>query len=226
MTSTGPLLAYGDPHGEFTPLFRAAQEHRPAAVLIVGDFDPSKPIRQILAPLLEQGIRVRWIPGNHDGDSSEWHERTLLDWPEANLHSRLDELCGLRVAGLGGTFRERIWWPKDDAAAAPAFWSRAEAQKAHGHGKTMPLWNSVTVYPEDWAATADLWADILVCHEAPTSHRYGFAGIDELARRTGARLVIHGHHHLPHEGRIEWQGGGCAVRGLGRAEPWLVEIPS
>ncbi|WP_439598762.1 metallophosphoesterase family protein [Falsiroseomonas sp.] len=226
MSNPGTLLAYGDPHGDFVPLFRAVKEHSPSAVLIVGDFDPPAPLRVVLAPLLEAGIDVRWIPGNHEGDSQEWYDRTFGDMPERSLHGRCATLAGARVVGLGGVFRERVWWPRDDAAAKPEYRTRVEARRAHGERKTPPLRQAITIFPEDWERAATNGGDILVCHEAPTSHPYGFAAIDALARRVRARLVIHGHHHRPHEGRIEWPGGGCAVRGLGRAEPWVVELPS
>lgn len=39
-------------------------------------------------------------------------------------------------------------------------------------------------------------ADILVCHEAPSSFRHGFSVIDELASAIGAKKVFHGHHHI------------------------------
>ncbi|MBT2320799.1 hypothetical protein J7E62_00295 [Variovorax paradoxus] len=38
-----------------------------------------------------------------------------------------------------------------------------------------------------------LKADILVSHEAPAAHPFGFAAVDELAISLGARLVVHGH---------------------------------
>jgi predicted phosphodiesterase len=38
-------------------------------------------------------------------------------------------------------------------------------------------------------------ADILLCHEAPSSHPDGVAEIDALAELLGVKLVVHGHHH-------------------------------
>ena len=62
--------------------------------------------------------------------------------------------------------------------------------------------------------------DVLVCHEAPTSHRMGFAAVDDLARRTGAKLVVHGHRHRDYESVLP---DGTRVRGLGMAGPWLLD---
>lgn len=36
---------------------------------------------------------------------------------------------------------------------------------------------------------------MLVCHEAPSCHKYGYAAIDELTAAMGARRIVHGHHH-------------------------------
>jgi hypothetical protein len=65
--------------------------------------------------------------------------------------------------------------------------------------------------------------DILVTHEAPTSHPHGFAPIDALAEACGARLIVHGHHHQSYEAVL---ASGIRVRGLGLAEPWLLDLPA
>lgn len=57
--------------------------------------------------------------------------------------------------------------------------------------------------------------DVLITHEASTTHRHGFAAIDELARRTRAKLVIHGHHHRSSD---VVTAGGMRVVGLAKAE--------
>jgi len=58
-------------------------------------------------------------------------------------------------------------------------------------------------------------ADILVAHEAPSTHTHGFAALDDLARTLRVRLVVHGHHHTSLSGVI---ADGIAVIGLGKAE--------
>ena len=63
--------------------------------------------------------------------------------------------------------------------------------------------------------------DVLVTHEAPaTTHRYGFVAIDELARRTRAGLVVHGHHHRSSD---MVSGDGVRVVGLKKAEVFTVD---
>ncbi|WP_244612118.1 metallophosphoesterase family protein [Iodidimonas gelatinilytica] len=65
-------------------------------------------------------------------------------------------------------------------------------------------------------------ADILVCHEGPSSivddrngQMMGFDVIDELATKMGAQLIVHGHHHRTYSARLD---KGILVRGLGIAE--------
>ena len=40
-----------------------------------------------------------------------------------------------------------------------------------------------------------LRADILVTHEAPSVHRFGFTAIDELATSMQVKKLFHGHQH-------------------------------
>ena len=58
-------------------------------------------------------------------------------------------------------------------------------------------------------------ADILVAHEAPSTHQHGFAALVDLARALRVRLVVHGHHHTSLAGVT---ADGIAVIGLGKAE--------
>ena len=58
-------------------------------------------------------------------------------------------------------------------------------------------------------------ADILVTHEAPSSHPAGNAALDALARAMGARMIVHGHHHVVSHAR---HANGLMV--LGVASAW------
>jgi len=55
----------------------------------------------------------------------------------------------------------------------------------------------------------------LVTHEAPSSHPAGNAALDELARAMGARLIVHGHHHVNYRA-VAPEG----LRALGVAAGW------
>lgn len=73
-----------------------------------------------------------------------------------------------------------------------------------------------SIFPADFLRMASLQTDVLVTHEAPSCHPYGHAGIDHLARSTGAKLVIHGHHHdsLDYSGDRERMGFACVGVGF------------
>lgn len=57
-------------------------------------------------------------------------------------------------------------------------------------------------------------ADILVCHEAPSCHPYGYSEIDELAQAMGVKMVVHGHHHDCLDYRLEWPNLGFEAYGV------------
>lgn len=180
----------------------------PRAAVILGDVQCTKPLDELAAPLLGRGIAVHWIFGNHDNDGGPgmWHHLTS---PESNpvtsgrsLHATVTEIEGVRIAGLGGTFRPRVWEPPapprlrfrtqlpDDVRQMGRGW-RAEHIEALVHSLgTMAIW------PEDYDYLASQRADILVTHEAPSSHPAGSAALDALGRAMGARLIVHGHHHV------------------------------
>ena len=51
------------------------------------------------------------------------------------------------------------------------------------------------IYPDDLNVLSRQRADILVTHEAPSCHPYGFETLDQLARSMGVVRAFHGHHH-------------------------------
>jgi predicted phosphodiesterase len=215
---SGGTIIYGDPHGDWRPLLRACAEDRPDGVVLLGDCDLAMPLRQQLAPLFEAGIRVRWIPGNHDTDTIGFHDCLWDDYPDGNLHARWAQVGSLIVAGLGGIFKERVWYPRFEAAT-PVFATRREylrqLQRTDRWRGGLPLRLRDAIFPEDVDALATLRVDVLVTHEAPSCHRHGFVGIDTAAQACRARLVVHGHHHESYEGVL---ANGVPVRGLGKAE--------
>ncbi|MCO6416078.1 metallophosphoesterase [Siccirubricoccus sp. KC 17139] len=224
------ILFYGDPHGEWRPLLAACSDRRPSAVVLLGDCDLSRPLRETIAPVFAGGIRVLWIPGNHESDDHAWHANLFDDHTAGNIHARWDHAGGRIVGGLGGVFRGQVWYPlkgpRDDAGEPePRIRSRAEYLRAlrpqERWRKGVPFRHTTTIFPEDVEAAFDgIRLDVLVTHEAPSCHQHGFGAIDRLAERTRARLVVHGHHHRSYEDELP---GGVRVRGLGRAEPWWLE---
>jgi hypothetical protein len=64
-----------------------------------------------------------------------------------------------------------------------------------------------------------LRADILVTHEAPSTHPHGFAALDELARAMSVSKTFHGHHHdrLDYSAecaRLGFEPFGVGLRGI------------
>lgn len=222
------IVFVGDIHQQWDTVLRglSALPNRPGAAVLLGDIQCEKPLDELAAPLLERGIAVHWIFGNHDNDGGPEMWANLAD-PTLNprtsagaLHGRVTEIAGLRVAGLGGTFRPRVWDPPKE----PRLRSRTDLaadvrslgegwQDTHLDALAHSL-STAAIWPEDYEALAAQRADILVTHEAPASHPSGKAALDRLARAMGAGLIVHGHHHIGYRARA---ADGLAVMGVGAA---------
>lgn len=218
-----PVLFAGDPHRNFSPIIRACLAHAPGTLIIVGDCDCPAPLPTILAPLLRAGWDVRWILGNHDTDTEASFDHLVAAHPAGDLGLRVSRIAGLRVAGLPGVFKPRVWYPRPESPGAridpPRFLTRAAFLDALRPDEAwrggLPLWHRDTIFPEDFERLAGERFDVLVTHEAPSSHPHGFAVIDALAAACGASLIVHGHHHLSYDTVM---ANGVRVRGLGLSE--------
>jgi predicted phosphodiesterase len=209
------ILFAGDPHGRFKPIIDAVRLLRPAGIVLLGDHDLDMPLEQALDDVPEL-TQVWWIPGNHDGDRDEWYDYLFGSaLADRNLNGRVCEIGDLRVAGLGGVFRGKVWHPGEDK---PRFDSRDAFVHRMGRGNRwrggLPRQHHVSIWWEDYERLAGQRADVLVCHEAPGSHRFGFGVLDELARQMGARMIVHGHHHTDYR---ETLPDGIQVIGVGLA---------
>lgn len=224
-----PIVIAGDPHGNFPPILRVCAGQEPGTLILVGDCDLRVPIRHMLASLFALGWSVRWILGNKDAETDAAFDNLATDYPEGDLGCQVIEVGGLRIAGLGGVFKPRIWYPRVDEPGGsiepPNFNTRREFldslhPRQHWRGG-LPLWHRDSIFPEDFARLAQQRFDVLVCHEAPSCHRHGFAVIDRLAEVAAARLIVHGHHHEAYSAKLP---NGIDVRGLAVAEPWVLEM--
>jgi hypothetical protein len=216
------ILFAGDPHRNFSPILRAcAAAQRPGTLVLVGDCDLPAPLELVFAPAIALGWTIRWILGNHDTETEAAYD--YLTGAAGDLGLGVSTIEGVRVGGLPGVFKPRVWQPD---AGPPVFSTRAEFRAGLRPGEAwrggLPLFHRDTIFPEDFRRLAALRCDILVCHEAPSSHPNGFAVIDALAADCGVRLIVHGHHHRSYAVRL---ANGIAVRGLGLAEPWMLEWP-
>jgi predicted phosphodiesterase len=113
------VVFIGDIHRQWHHIMRGlAQLPRlPHAAVLLGDIECDRPLDEVAAPLLDAGIAVHWICGNHDYDGGPEMWANLSD-PARNprthagrLNGCVREIGGLRIAGLSGTFRRRVWEP-------------------------------------------------------------------------------------------------------------------
>ncbi|HKM99280.1 MAG TPA: metallophosphoesterase family protein [Candidatus Binataceae bacterium] len=218
------IFFVGDPHGLTAWVSTEIAPLRPAAVVFLGDFDLSYPLEREVEPLTEVGTQVWWIHGNHDTDRIEYYSRLFrcqAPLRERNLHAQVRVIAGLRIAGLGGVFKGRVWKPEPGTPSEKQM--RARTRKAWLHAQSsgsrspaeLPLALRDAIFWEDYEALWGKQADVLVCHEAPTSHRHGFEAIDDLAESMGVKVVVHGHHHTDYQATI--RNGRIKVVGVGLA---------
>jgi predicted phosphodiesterase len=225
---SSPIVIAGDPHGNFTPILRACSAQEPGTLILLGDCELRVPLRHMLASLFTMGWHVHWIIGNKDAETDTAFDNLTVDFPEGDIGGKVIEIGGLRIGGLGGVFKPRIWYPRVDEPGAkiepPHFNTRGEFlasldRREHWRGG-LPLWHRDSIFPEDFARLAQHRFDVLISHEAPSCHRHGFAAIDRLAEVAAARLIVHGHHHESYAAKL---GNGIDVRGLAVAETWVLE---
>ncbi|SOC27447.1 metallophosphoesterase family protein [Thalassospira xiamenensis] len=215
------ILFYGDPHKKFSHLKDAVAKQKPEHVVILGDLELERSIREELASFFESGIGVWYILGNHDTTTGEQLDWLLEDYPEGNLGTRTVTISSdgtkLTLGGLGGVYRGKVWFPRSEEP--PKFHTRAEYLEKLAHHarwrKGLPLRQRDTIFPEDHQILSAMRCDILVTHEAPSSHVNGTVELDQLAADMHARLLVHGHMHDSYVGMTST---GIPVRGLDGCE--------
>ena len=215
----GPVLYCGDPHGRFRHIIEAAGHTKASAVVLLGDLQPTRPLHAELEAIAD---RVWFIHGNHDTDSDADFQNV---WDSKlagrNIDGRVVTLPdGTRLAGLGGVFRQSVWYPSAATRSVePAFRNRSAHARATPRqdrwreGAQRKHWSSI--YPDELDRLADLRADVLVTHEAPGYHPNGFELLDTLAQAMGARDTVHGHHHDSLDSSARWTKQGFRSFGVG-----------
>ena len=189
------LMFFGDPHGDFRFVVRSVERHRPEATILFGYLHPRRPLQIELAPILNL-TSVWFVHGNHDTDSESDHDHLFGSaLAERNLHGRVTGVAGLRVAGVGGVFRQSIWAPLEP----PAFRSIAERLRSlcsceHLRGG-LPLRHRSSIFPDVSERLARQRADVPVSHEALGGHSHGWPVLDALATSLGVQVAAHGHLH-------------------------------
>lgn len=188
------VLFAGDPHGDFKPLIAAVHEKNPDAVVLLGDYDLDRPLEHYLQSIIDM-TQIWWIPGNHDFDHqgrySNLFHSALADF---GLHLKVQDVAGFRIAGLGGIFLGRVWYPPNK----PRWLSKRHylnSQPPVSRNTGLSLKFKSAIWYDEVQCLKKMKADILVVHEAPGCHIYGFKAIDELAKVMGVKRIFHGHQH-------------------------------
>ena len=220
-SASGQIFFCGDCHAHFDHVIEAVQAFLPAAAILLGDMEAPAPLDQILAPILDL-TEVWWIPGNHDTDREPSYDHLFGSaLADRNLHGRVAEVAGIRIAGLGGVFREKVWGPPQE----PLFESADDFVRRGGRGNRwrgwVPLKHRSTIFPEDYYRLLKQRADVLVTHEAPSlwPGTYGKAAIDTLAQGMRVARSFHGHLHAdrdhgPSLGFSAYGVGLCGIMDL------------
>jgi predicted phosphodiesterase len=194
MNQHNRILFAGDPHGNFKPLIAAVHKYQPEAVILLGDYDLEMPLESCLEEIV--GItEIWWIAGNHDFETpGKYNNLFNSAFSDKDLHLKVTEIAGLRVVGLSGIFLGRVWYPPQQ----PKWLGKQHYlhhQSANIKHSGMSLKYKSAIWHDEFEALKALKADILVSHEAPGSHRYGFKVIGELAAAMGVTNIFHGHLH-------------------------------
>lgn len=224
MNAKARIFFFGDTHGSFEHCRDIVVAGKPDAVVFLGDIQAHRPLHEALQDIRDL-TDVWWIHGNHDTDSPEFYHH-LFDSELAarNLHARVIDIHGVRIAGLGGVFRGTIWNPNRPYWRFHSLedYDRHSLAKAGEGGRGDRLRHRSSIFPIDYEALMNEKADILVLHEAPSCNCYGFAVLDKLATRLGVSRVFHGHHHdrydySTHFGRLGFEVyavGLCGVANM------------
>ncbi|WP_084782426.1 metallophosphoesterase family protein [Roseivivax halodurans] len=222
------VLFYGDPHGRWEPLHKAL-DFDIHTVFMLGDLAEAKrnpeqvdDARQALRRISDLGVDWHTISGNHDSDTAKICDLLFYELEEKLADGKVINVQtgDVKVAGLGGVIRGRIW----DGEAKPYVQSPEEllanTPKQERYRQGLPFKKRSTIFPSTVDYLSEQKADVLITHEAPSCHPNGFGFIDKLADVMGVQLIVHGHHHTPYNARLK---NGVKVKGLGLAETWRLE---
>lgn len=216
MKANDLILFCGDPHGQFRQILQAVDVQRASAVILLGDIEAARPLHEELATIAD---RLWFIHGNHDTDNERnWNHLWGSKMAGRNIDGRVVTLPnGVRIAGLGGVFRESVWYPS--LPTPPKFRNRKDhvlATPEHDRwqdGVQRKHWSSI--YPDELDRLSLMRADILITHEAPGYHHNGFEILDTLTQSMGVKVAVHGHHHDNLDSSDRWGRQGFKSFGVG-----------
>ncbi len=190
------ILFAGDPHGSFDhlyPFLTPDENGQKPALVILGDLHITHPDE--LNPIAER-CDLWFIHGNHDTKTASVYDALMgSHWQERNLHGKVQEIQGVRIAGLGGIFRGKIWMPPAPPHYVDPIHLCQYCNEEQLWRRGTPLRHRSSIFPADIDGLRQQKADILITHEAPRPHPYGFRVLNDLARDLGVKRLFHGHHH-------------------------------
>jgi len=194
LTNNKKILFAGDPHGNFDKINATVIRYKSEAVILLGDYDLDLPFEEYLKPTVTIS-KIFWIQGNHDFSRKKWHDNLFKSaYASQSINLKVVEVAGIRIAGLGGVFLNKIWYPP----AIPKWENKShflKFQPSNVQKQGGFLKHKSAIWPEDLKYLKRFKADILVCHEAPSCYKYGFCVLDDMAYSMEAKKIIHGHHH-------------------------------
>lgn len=187
------ILFAGDPHGSYTHLVPFVKEHSDVALVILGDLQLTTTEE---LDKLAQYCDIWFIHGNHDSKTVAAYEAIWgSEWKLRNLHTKVQTIQGVKIAGLGGVFRGHIWMPPHRPMFLdPIHCCQYTPQEKLWRGG-LPLRHRTSIFPSDFEQLESQKADVLITHEAPRPHPQGFGVINQLAQKMGVKKIFHGHHH-------------------------------
>lgn len=169
------ILFCGDTHGRLQHVVEVALRLRPMAVVLLGDIESPRPLHEELATIRDL---VWWIQGNHDTDSqTSWENLYQSELAARCIDGKVVTLAdGTRLAGLGGVFRQEVWYPPEEPRhASYGRWLESLQggwQKRPSMFQSQRLKHQSTIFPDTYFNLARQQADILVSHEAGACHHY------------------------------------------------------
>ena len=133
--------------------------------------------------------------------------------------------------------RWKLYRKQAKSCMNPNDWKQYQKNVAIGWMPDLPipeiagkaLTHKSSIFHNDWKTLYGQEADILVTHEAPTSHRHGFHAIDVLAQGMKAKYSFHGHHHIRQnyaedEARLGFSAHGVGYRGVSDMYGGMISI--
>src|SRR5699024_5216828 len=106
------ILFFGDLHSGFDHCLSIVKTYRPKAIILLGDIQATMTLDQHLKEVSAL-TEVWWIHGNHDTGTEDYYDYLFQSkLADKCLDGKVQEIAGYKVAGLGGIFRGKIWYPK------------------------------------------------------------------------------------------------------------------